>query len=126
MQAHPRIRPAVVLPLLLLVLLPLACDDDGTGAATPPPVQEVHLTAANTFEPASVTVERGTVVRFINDIQRVHTVTPATPGQAGAWPEATLSDAGQVFQHTFEAAGSFSYYCRPHQGRGMAATIVVR
>ena len=111
---------------LLLAAAVLATSCEGEGTEPPDPtVVEVHLTAQNTFDPAVLTIERGTIVRFVNDIQRFHTVAPQDRAQPGVWQEASLNDAGQKFEHTFTSAGAFSYFCRPHVGRGMTGTITV-
>jgi len=36
-----------------------------------------------------------------------------------------LSDAGAVYQHTFNTAGTYSYYCVVHCSRGMVGTVNV-
>jgi len=36
-----------------------------------------------------------------------------------------LGDAGETFTKKFDVAGTYSYYCEPHRGAGMVATLVV-
>ncbi|MFS8636890.1 MAG: plastocyanin/azurin family copper-binding protein [Gemmatimonadota bacterium] len=37
-----------------------------------------------------------------------------------------MNQAGHTFEHTFENAGDFPYYCVPHQSAGMTGRIVVQ
>ncbi|HVM19929.1 MAG TPA: plastocyanin/azurin family copper-binding protein [Egibacteraceae bacterium] len=89
------------------------------------------------YQPAEITVLRGTAVTWINDDEEVrHTVTSGTPGQRAvpgvqeaAEPEVDglfdgdLPDAGDRFSYTFAEAGSFPYFCEVHPS--MTATVVV-
>ena len=75
-----------------------------------------------TFSPSTTTVARGTTVRWVNGTTTFHTVTP--DGHT-AWADANLA-AGATFQHTFDTAGTFNYYCTPHRSAGMTGTINVQ
>lgn len=86
-------------------------------------VVEVRLTSNNTFDPATLTIEPGTTVRWVNDIARFHTVTPDGHTE---WTGASLSAAGATFTHTFNNTGEFPYFCEPHQSQGMTGTITVQ
>lgn len=35
-------------------------------------------------------------------------------------------DPGETYEYTFEVAGTYPYYCIPHESMGMAGTIYVR
>lgn len=84
----------------------------------------VRVTASLTFNPSQVTVQPGQTVRWVNDDgTMLHTVTPQGHSQ---WSEATLSQAGATFEHTFNAAGDFPYFCAPHLGAGMTGTVRVQ
>ncbi len=55
---------------------------------------------------------------------------PPTPAglQSGVNAEAIshedyLNAPGESFSVTFDTAGSYSYYCEPHQGAGMAGEL---
>lgn len=71
------------------------------------------------FSPASVTVPVGRTVRWTNAGQLAHNSTSTT----GAWASPTLA-AGQSFEHTFQAAGTYTYSCTLHAG--MNGTVVVQ
>jgi plastocyanin len=34
-------------------------------------------------------------------------------------------DAGETFEHTFDADGVYNYYCKPHEGLGMVGLVIV-
>lgn len=84
----------------------------------------------NEFVPARVEVAPGDTVTWRQSGLNPHSVTaddesfdssPNCPG--------VCMRQGDSFEHTFERAGTFSYYCRSHgapNGVGMAGTVVVR
>jgi len=86
-------------------------------------VVEVILTSSFTFSPSEVTISPGTTVRWVNAAAIYHTITPDGHSE---WSAATVTQAGQTFEHTFQAAGTFPYYCEPHRALGMAGTITVQ
>jgi plastocyanin len=69
------------------------------------------------FGPASLDVTPGTSVTWTNDGVVPHTVT----FEDG--PDSGTLDGGATFDHTFDAAGQFSYICRFHPT--MRGTITV-
>jgi plastocyanin len=87
------------------------------------------------FEPASLTVPRGSTVTWTNTGAVEHTATDdpskavtasnaALPSGAQPWDSGTVA-AGQSFSHTFDTPGTYKYFCIPHEAAGMVATIVV-
>jgi plastocyanin len=93
------------------------------------------MTDALRFEPANLTVAKGTTVIWRNSSQTVHTVTDdpgkasnkadaALPSGAQAWDSGNLNP-GQMFSHTFDTPGTYKYFCIPHEAAGMTGTIVV-
>ncbi len=73
------------------------------------------------FVPATLTVDQGTTVEWVNNGKGIHTVTD----NDGAWDSGSLSP-GETYTRTFDRKGTFGYYCVPHRSMGMAGTIVVR
>jgi plastocyanin len=47
------------------------------------------------------------------------------PDSAEGWNSETLSESGAAFEHTFEVAGTYDYFCIPHKSLGMVGRIVV-
>lgn len=114
-----------------------ACSDDApSGEAT------VEMSEGQRFAPANLRVKAGTVVTFVNASAEAHTVTAygtGIPGDAeyfasggfGSEDEArdNLADGivGQEgsFEVTFDVAGTYEYFCIPHEGQGMKGSVVV-
>ena len=98
-------------------------------------------TPDNAFAPATVTVDVGERVGWINDSEWSHTVTAyedRIPDDAAffstgeydteraardAWPDGDL-EVGETYEHTFEVAGEFDYFCVPHEDE-MVGTVIV-
>lgn len=88
----------------------------------PSDVVEIRLTSSLTFDPSEVTISTGTTVRWINDANILHTVTPRDHTE---WERVELDQSGETFEHTFETAGTFDYFCEPHEST-MQGTITVQ
>ena len=114
-------RFALVIGIGVTVLTTAACSGstsvtgacDGSGAAA-----TVNATDGLVFSPSSATIAHGQAVCWQNIGIMPHTVTSYdgtsfSSGLAG----------GQMFLHTFPAAGSFPYRCTIHAG--MTGTITV-
>ena len=80
-------------------------------------VQRVKMVDGNHFRPPTVTIARGTKVRWVNRDNVTHTTTSNT----GIW-DTTLAP-GERFARRFRRAGEFDYRCTIHTG--MFGTIVV-
>ena len=68
------------------------------------------------FEPASITVSAGTTVKWENKDTTLHTVTSgsAEAGDSGKVFDSSYLGAGKEFEHKFDTAGTFDYYCTLH------------
>ena len=95
----------------------------------------VNMTDANLFQPATLTVPRGTTVTWTNTGQVGHTVTDdpskaanpsdsVLPSGAQAWDSGTVNGGG-TFSHTFDTPGQYVYFCIPHEALGMIGRITV-
>ena len=101
--------------------------------------------SAKAFHPPQIEVTPGTTVTWLNTSKQGHTVTAygqSLPADAAyfasggfeseqaareAWGSGnggTLFE-GQSFEHTFEVAGEYAYFCIPHERGGMVGTVVV-
>lgn len=74
------------------------------------------------FDPSEVTISVGTTVRWTTDSNTLHTITPRNHNE---WNRVEMSQTGQTFTHTFNNAGTFPYFCEPHESQGMTGTIIV-
>lgn len=117
------VRTAIIVPLVLLFATPLGAGavqrDDGAGQRQRAPVVRVRMLDAggNRFRPATVTIDRGTRIRWVNVGDKDHTTTSNT-GEWDRW-----LDPGERFTRRFRVAGSFSYRCTIHPE--MVGRIVV-
>lgn len=88
------------------------------------PGDAVEITLSGTsFSNPDLTIAPGTTVRWVNGDGMVHTVTP--DGHT-TWTSASLATQGASFQHTFTQAGTYAYFCQPHQAQGMTGIIRVQ
>jgi plastocyanin len=85
---------------------------------------KVSVTIKNfTFEPKEVTIAPGTTVEWTDQGGR-HDVT----ADDGSFKSSTLT-AGQKFEHKFDSAGSYAYFCSNHGAKGghdMAGKVTVK
>lgn len=101
--------------LLCAALVEGAAHDHG-GAAVPASAEVVI--GDNFFRPSSLTVPLGATVTWRYDGASAHDVVALN----GSFQSAELR-GGDVFRHTFDRAGTLTYYCSYHEG--MTATITV-
>lgn len=95
----------------------------------------VRLTNSDQFVPAAITIKVGQTVRWDNVSNTIHTVTDDAADAANRSDSALPKGAhsfhsgflkpGQTFTHRFIVPGIYRYFCIPHEGAGMLASIVV-
>jgi plastocyanin len=89
------------------------------GSPAPSPSGPTVHIRNETFIPATLTVNAGQSVTFVNDDDDAHTAT----ADDNAWDSEGLNQ-GQQWSHVFSSAGKVSYHCTVHPT--MHGTIVVR
>lgn len=112
--------------------------DGGDGQPT------VEMTDDLVFEPDSITIDAGDTVVWENTGSVDHTVTAyqgkvpdgaayfasggfdAEQAARDAYPSEGGVAGGESFRHTFETAGTYEYFCIPHESAGMTGTIEVQ
>lgn len=105
-----------------------------TAEPTPtaePADQEVVVAADGSFRfgPETFTISVGDTVRWVWE-SGGHNVTPNEVPDGSDWsgspgaPAETLS-GGSTYEHTFEVAGEYSYYCNPHRSLEMVGSFTV-
>lgn len=103
--------------------------DDGDVTAT------VEMTSQSRFNPATVTIRVGEAVEWRNSASFNHTATldpakaenaanVALPSGAQTFDSGSLSP-GATYRHTFRVAGTYKYFCDPHETFGMVGTVTV-
>ncbi len=96
----------------------------------------ITMTNDNKFSPSTLTVAKGATVTFDNSSTMVHSATD-DPSKAvnkadaqlpdGAQPwDSGLIQPGQKWTHTFDVAGTYKFFCVPHETLGMLGTITVQ
>lgn len=90
-----------------------------TGSANVVQVKMVEQNGQYAFQPATLTITKGTKVIWTNTSDAPHTVTSDT----NAFGTASSLSQNQTFSMTFTTAGTFAYHCAIHTY--MKATITV-
>jgi plastocyanin len=104
-----------------------AGDDDDDDAADDDDVDvdfEVSIDDMD-VSPDPLSISVGDTVRWTNNDEMPHTVTSGTPESPDGEFDSGNMDSGDVFTHTFDAAGSFIYFCEYHTDTMFGYEIVV-
>ncbi len=114
-----------------------SCGLDGPAYDRPPPQVDavVEMTTSLNYNPGNVTIRSGQTVEWRNRSIMGHTVT-ADPALAKNPANVQLPQGavrfnsgnigpGQVYRRTFTVPGDYRYFCIPHEGQGMVATLRV-
>ncbi len=109
--------PVLALCAVLALGLAAACSDDSTPVDLTPVADPVIDQDRLSFRPNAVTIFAGTTVRFTNSETALHTVNIDGVNESG---EMRRDD---VFEYTFEEAGTYRITCQYHPQ--MRATITV-
>ena len=77
------------------------------------------------FDPNPVTIAMGGTVTWENTDNAAHTVTSGSPdgGPDGVFDSSLIMAGGASFSHTFDAAGTYDYFCMVHPW--MAGSVIV-
>lgn len=97
--------------------------DDGANAV------EVGPGGSYAYEPQEVTVGVGETVTWTWD-SRNHNIVVAEQPEGASWSgtdgdRSTAYDPPHTYEFAFDTPGTYEYYCQPHEGLGMAGTVVV-
>jgi plastocyanin len=66
------------------------------------------------FKPKELAVKKGVTVTWINGDAIEHSVTAGKPGKPAEAFDSGFFTKGASFSHTFDEAGSFTYFCKRH------------
>ncbi len=136
---------AIIATITLLVFAFAGCGSDGlygdggngggggTGVAEIVECSGVTPSADVTmqniaFNPSTVTISAGQVVRWTNNDSVSHTVTSGTPGDANAGKnfDTGLIGNGGSKCIKFNTAGIYTYFCKPHSATMRDAKVIVQ
>jgi plastocyanin len=104
--------------ITLALLATLAAGRPSAATAATADVTEVGISEYR-YEPRTITVQRGTTIRWVNRDTDPHTVT----ANDGAFSSRGI-DTKEEFTFTFDAPGTYVYHCTLHPL--MSGTVVVR
>jgi plastocyanin len=76
------------------------------------------------FEPSTVTIKAGDTVKWVNNKLPPHNVV-FEGDAANKSHQQLMFSPGESYEATFDTPGTYSYYCAPHRGAGMAGKVVV-
>ena len=93
----------------------------------------VHVTIQGQCckSPDEVKICKGDSVTWVNNKGGPHNVVfdeeaiPSGVSQESISMDDQLGDEGATFTKKFDVAGAYSYYCEPHRGAGMQASLTV-
>jgi plastocyanin len=120
--ARPMQRLSVLLPFLVALA---ACSSTETGApGSTTATTTVNLTAT-AFEPATITIKAGDTVtwKWTTGTHDVESGTACTPDGKFSSGDPV---AGGTFEHKFDAAGTYDYFCSVHCADGMVGKVIVQ
>lgn len=146
MSSHTRRRTLKGIGTVLVGGWLAGCSGDGGGDGDGEDDGEttVEMTDDLVFEPGELTVTVGTTVVWENVGSVAHTVTASEDqlpdgaayfASGGFESEQAARDAypseggipdGESYEHAFETAGTYQYFCIPHESAGMEGTITVQ
>lgn len=119
-----RIPRQALVPVLAAFLLG-ACSEHSTQATEPINEGDVAVVVIRdfAFSAPTITIDRGSSVRWRSSTGTFHTVTP-DGHQAFAGRQ--MNASGQTYEVRFDTPGRYRYYCEPHRALGMTGEVVVQ
>ncbi|MFB6166250.1 MAG: halocyanin domain-containing protein [Haloarculaceae archaeon] len=77
------------------------------------------------YSPPALQIDPGTKVTF-EWVSDTHNIVVAEKPDSSGWSgESAIKNKGYTYEHTFEASGTYKYYCDPHLALGMKGGIYV-
>ena len=88
-----------------------------TGGTKGPGMNEVFIQNM-AFNPATITVQANTTIKWTNKDGVAHTVT----SDSGLFDSGSISNGG-TYSHTFTTPGTYFYHCTPHPSMTASVTV---
>ena len=128
MKPRKRYRTTAILATATLAILLAGCTSsqtsDGSKASTGG--SEVAMKDVE-FSPKDITVKAGTTVKWVNQDSMPHDVTAKDHSWESVGGPGKMAK-GASFSRTFDAPGTYEYYCTLHSGgpgSGMWGKVIV-
>ena len=120
---HDHARCLALLPVLVTLLS--ACSEHVPEPTEPVDDGDVAVVVISdfAFSAPTLTIDRGTSVRWRSSTGTFHTVTPDSHQ---AFATRQMNASGQTFDVRFDTPGRYRYYCEPHRALGMTGEVVVQ
>jgi len=121
-----------VILIVLLVPCIAVCGCTSSGPSTSPATTQTQVPGAMTiniqnfaFNPASITVPKGTTVTWVNEDTADHQIINDAQGSTGQGTVFTSSSLqkGAQYSFRFDTPGTYPYHCSIHPS--MKATVIV-
>ncbi len=98
---------------------PVGIKSQVTAKTAPAPTPQLITIQFSTYKPSTLTVAKGTIIKWVNKDNMPHTVT----SDSGAF-QSGLMQEGDFFTYQFDTAGNFPYHCKLHPS--MKGGIIVK
>ncbi len=119
---HPFIFPLIISILCISLLAMNSCSkgsDPAPAGGGGPTTTNISIQSMS-YSPSTVTVAKGTTVKWTNTDGTDHTVTS---NDGSSFNSNNIAPAG-IFTYTANTAGTFNYHCTIH-GLAMSGVLVV-
>jgi len=128
-------RPLVLISIIVTIAVscgkssynsnPTPTPPAGGGGGSGTTTGAVSISAMS-YSPKTLTVAKGTVVKWTNNDSYAHTVTSndGTSFDSQSISGADAYSAGGTYSYTANTAGTFEYHCTIH-GASMSGTLIV-
>ena len=103
----------IVVGFLVMIVLISGCSAEKQVQTAPSGDSSVKVDvdiSGFAFNPATLTVPKGTAVVWVNSDSVKHTIV----SDAGTEINSAALSKGQTYSHTFNTAGTYNYYCSLH------------
>ena len=117
------IRTMVAITAVLALLTGCGGGGDEGVADQTPAADSAVLVQGFRFQPETLQVSAGATVTWTNEDDIEHTATAGTPDTPSGEFDVALDGAGATGTHTFDAPGTYAYFCEVHNS--MLGEIVV-
>lgn len=96
---------------------------DGGGGGTTTTTVTI---SSNQFSPATVTIKAGETVKWTWSGGTHNVVSGTSCTSDNKFTSGAPASAPNTFEHKFDTAGTYDYFCQPHCSAGMKGQVIVQ